>query len=582
MSLREGSVLGNYQIIGKLGEGGMGAVYKAVDSMLHRDVAIKALRPEISAQPDVLERFRSEAVLLAKLNHPSIAQLYSFFNEGGNFYMVMEFVAGETIERVIQQQGAMDWRRALKLTMQILDGLGEAHAANILHRDLKPANVMLTPAGKIKLMDFGIAQALGAARMTRQGRIIGTLEYLAPERIQGKPADTRSDLYSVGVMLFEMLSGKLPFQSDSEYELLQMQIQQAPPQLAVTGAQVPAEVEAAMGKALEKDPERRYASTEEFSGALGALLGTPTAAIAPAVAAAVPAVAVAAAAPAVPAPWKTWMAKPVFWLASAGVLVLAAGSIVMSTLHSRQPAPATVADMGQPGIYQPQQSALKIDSTPIVLTPQPAPTSQAPSPQAPPTPARATPRQPAQSQTQSPSPAPAAPPSTPAATPPPEPTPAAPPPMTVAERTPANVPPPPVAATPPQSTPSATRVVRLSDAHSVYVAGGQGELDGFIREEIQRQIGPRLRIAGSMTDADIIMRVTLDEPKGKGFASAGRIFGVKDRAEVRAVVIDAHTSHVMWQQGAGDRKPIVGAFHGESLKRVAERIIKEFRDSYSR
>ena len=123
---------------------------------------------------------------------------------------------------------------------------------------------------------------------------------------------------------------------------------------------------------------------------------------------------------------------------------------------------------------------------------------------------------------------------------------------------------------------------RLADAHSVYVAGGQGELDGYIRDEIQRQIGARLRLAASMADADIVMRVTLDEPKGKGLATAGRVFGVKDRAQVRAVVVDARTSHVIWQEGAGDHRLIIGAFHGESLKRVAERIVKEFRDSFSR
>ena len=123
MSLAEGALLGSYRILGKLGEGGMGAVYRAMDSMLNREVAIKALRPEIASQPDVLDRFRSEAVLLAKLNHPAIAQLYAFFSEGGQFYMVMEFVAGDTFERVIQQQGAIEWQRAAGYMIQILDGI---------------------------------------------------------------------------------------------------------------------------------------------------------------------------------------------------------------------------------------------------------------------------------------------------------------------------------------------------------------------------------------------------------------------------------------------------------------------------
>ena len=556
MSLAEGALLGSYRILGKLGEGGMGAVYRAMDSMLNREVAIKALRPEIASQPDVLDRFRSEAVLLAKLNHPAIAQLYAFFSEGGQFYMVMEFVAGDTFERVIQQQGAIEWQRAVGYMIQILDGIGHAHAAGILHRDLKPANVMLTPAGKIKLMDFGIAQALGGARMTRQGRIIGTLEYLAPERIQGRPADVRSDLYSVGVMLFEMLSGRLPFQSDSEYELLQMQIQQPLPALSGLGVQVPAEAEAAMRRALEKDPERRYANAEEFAAALAAL--APVRAT------------VAAAAAVQPkssgSKLQTLIAKPVFWLASAGVLILLAATIIFATLRSRQPAPVTIADSGQPQIYQPQPSSLKIDSTPVILAPHPVEDVQPAAVKA-----RATPKETAPATATVPSTMPTQ------TAPPPEPAPAPAPPSAI-ERTPAALPTAVPAATPP---PARGGIARLSDAHSVYVAGGQGELDGYIRDEMQRQLGGRLKLAASMADADVVMRVTLDEQRGK-LSSAGRVFGVKDHAQVRAVVVDTRTSHVIWQQGAGDRKPIIGAFHGESLKRLAERIVKEFRESYNR
>ena len=397
MSLAEGAVVGNYRILGKLGEGGMGTVYRAVDTMIHREVAVKALRPEIASQPDVLDRFRSEAVLLAKLNHPAIAQLYAFFSEGGQFYMVMEYVAGDTFERVIQQQGAMEWPRAFSYVTQILEGIGHAHAAGILHRDLKPANVMLTPAGRIKLMDFGIAQALGAARMTRQGRIIGTLEYLAPERIQGAPPDTRSDLYSVGVMLYEMLSGRLPFHSDSEYELLQQQIQKAPPEFSGLGVHVPAEVEAVVRTALEKEPGRRYADAEEFSAALAALLPsrrTASGAIAippqPAAVPVQPAVAAASAAPA--SQMQTLMAKPVFWLASAGALVVLALGIVFAALRTHQPAPVTVADVGQPQIYRPLPSTqpVPINTIPVDIVPtakEPTATTPAPPVPTPQTPA---------------------------------------------------------------------------------------------------------------------------------------------------------------------------------------------------
>ena len=175
----------------------------------------------------------------------------------------------------------MPWQRALGLTRQILEGIGHAHELGILHRDLKPANIMLTPSGKPNLMDFGIAQALGGPRLTREGRLIGTLEYIAPERVQGKPADVRSDLYSVGVLLYEMLTGRLPFESDSDYELMQAQVQKQAPALGELGIEVPRGVEQALMKALEKDPERRYRDAAEFAAGLAALLPAgPTAAAA--------------------------------------------------------------------------------------------------------------------------------------------------------------------------------------------------------------------------------------------------------------------------------------------------------------
>jgi serine/threonine-protein kinase len=586
MGLTEGALIGSYRILGKLGEGGMGAVYRAVDSMLNREVAIKALRPEIASQPDVLERFRSEAVLLAKLNHPAIAQLYAFFSEGGQFYMVMEYVAGDTFERVIQQQGAMGWQRAFGYMIQILDGISHAHAAGILHRDLKPANVMLTPTGKIKLMDFGIAQALGGARMTRQGRIIGTLEYLAPERIQGKPADIRSDLYAVGVMLFEMLSGRLPFHSESEYELLQQQIQQAPPTFGSLGVTVPPEVEAVVRTALEKDPERRYATAEDFAAALAALAPTRSGSagntgsrIIPApVPVALPTEAqVNAAAVALPVAAGSsgiqgWMAKPVFWLGSAGALLLIAATLLFASLRSR-PVPAALADSGQPPIFEPQQSSLKVDTTPVVIAPRPATEAapQAPVKEIPPAPVpvpqQVTPKQ-ARSTPRETTPSPSANPTQTPMQPVPVPAPTSSP---VVERT-ASIPPAPA----PNFQPARGGILRLSDARSIFVAGGQGELDGYIRQEIQQQLGVRMRLAASIADADVVMRVTLDEQRGK-LSSAGRMFGVKDHTQLRAVVVDARTSHVIWQQGAGDRK--IGSFRGESLKRLAERIVKELRQS---
>jgi len=271
---------GNYKILSTLGEGGMGTVYKAVDVMLEREVAIKMLRPEIASQPQIVERFRSEAITLAKLNHPSIATLYSFFRQGDQFFMVMEYVDGPTLDGVIHQ-GALRADRAVAILCQALDGIAHAHSLGILHRDLKPANIMLPKSGGVKVMDFGIARLLSAARMTRTGGLVGTLEYVAPERVRGQEADLRSDLYSMGIVLYEMLSGRVPFQSDTEYELMRAQLEQDPPALASLGVATPPGVEAALLKALAKHPEQRFASAAEFRAALlGASAPAPVSAAA--------------------------------------------------------------------------------------------------------------------------------------------------------------------------------------------------------------------------------------------------------------------------------------------------------------
>jgi serine/threonine-protein kinase len=221
-----GDIIGNYRIVRELGQGGMGAVYEGIDIMVERPVAIKMLKAELAGNPDVIERFRVEAVTLARLNHPCIATLYSFFREGENYYMVMEFVRGETLEDLIRRSGRLAAEYAADILAQTLDGMAHAHAMGVLHRDIKPANIMITGEGRVKVTDFGIARVLGSSRMTRDGRIIGTLEYLAPERIRGEEADVRSDLYSVGVVMYEAISGRLPFTADTDYDLMQAHLNQ--------------------------------------------------------------------------------------------------------------------------------------------------------------------------------------------------------------------------------------------------------------------------------------------------------------------------------------------------------------------
>ncbi|MFQ3583232.1 MAG: protein kinase [Chloracidobacterium sp.] len=264
-----GSVIGTYRVTDRLGAGGMGTVYRGVDVMLDRPVAIKVLKPELVANPQLIERFRTEAVLLGKLNHPNIATLYGFLPiDGQQFAMVMEFLPGTALDTLLHQSGAMPLPRVVPLFSGVLDAIGYAHRRGIIHRDIKPSNVIVLPDGMPKVMDFGIARAMGSSRQTRFGAIIGTLEYMSPEQIQGMETDARSDIYSLGIVLYEILTGRLPFIADNEYALLQAHIQSPPPPLRVFTPQIPEPVAQTVLRALEKDPGRRFQTAEEFKQAL--------------------------------------------------------------------------------------------------------------------------------------------------------------------------------------------------------------------------------------------------------------------------------------------------------------------------
>ncbi|MVM36933.1 protein kinase [Spirosoma sp. HMF3257] len=264
----KGRLIHHYRVESLLGEGGMGTVYKATDTHLERPVAVKMLHTHLVNQTSFMERFRNEALILARLNHPNIAVVYNFLQDGSDYFMAMEYVEGDSLETLIRKTGALPAAIAAEITRQGLEGLAHAHRKGILHRDIKPANLMLTPEGSVKLMDFGIARVIGNQRLTQVNRVIGTLEYMAPELVQGEAPSPASDLYAMGILLYELLSGKLPFASKTDYTLMQAIIREKPIALRKLNANVPKELEVIVHKALEKNPARRFADAKEFQKAL--------------------------------------------------------------------------------------------------------------------------------------------------------------------------------------------------------------------------------------------------------------------------------------------------------------------------
>jgi serine/threonine protein kinase len=262
-----GQKLGDYEILGILGAGGMGKVYKVRNTISDRVEAMKILLPDLVGQKDLADRFLREIKVLASLNHPNIAGLRTALTLDNQLVMIMEFVDGVTLASRLHQ-GAIPPTLAVKYIDQVLDALSYAHKQNIIHRDIKPANMMVTPDGTVKLMDFGIARSASDRSLTMTGTTLGSLNYMPPEQVKGDPADNRSDLYSLGVSLYEMVTGQLPFQADSNYAMMAAHLQEVPKPPIVLRAGIPEALNQIIVMALAKDPGQRFQSADAFRGAL--------------------------------------------------------------------------------------------------------------------------------------------------------------------------------------------------------------------------------------------------------------------------------------------------------------------------
>ena len=264
-----GTQVGNYLIEEKLGEGGMGTVYRALEVQLERRVAIKVLNADLAHNANIVERFRAEARAQANLMHPNIAVLYAFLVQDGNAMMVMEYIDGQNIQDIVRRNGPLPVQQAIPWFKQALAGIGAAHHLGIVHRDIKPSNLMLTRAGVVKVLDFGIAKVTGGGRaLTSAGTKLGTVFYMSPEQVQAGTVDSRSDIYSLGVTFYEMLTARVPFDSDSDFTVQKDHIQSPPPLPTAFAPGIPRGIEKIVLKALEKNPAERFQTVEEFSAAL--------------------------------------------------------------------------------------------------------------------------------------------------------------------------------------------------------------------------------------------------------------------------------------------------------------------------
>ncbi len=267
--ITRGTILaGRYEIIEELGKGGMGNVYRVVDNKINEEVALKLLKPEIAADKTILERFSNELKLARKIVHKNVGRMYHLGEDKGTHFITMEYVSGQDLKGLIRQTGQLAVGTVINIAKQVCDGMEEAHKLGVIHRDLKPNNIMIDREGNVRILDFGIARSLKEKGITGAGVIIGTPEYMSPEQVEGKEADQRADIYSLGVILYEMVTGRVPFEGDTPLSIAYKHKHEAPQDPRKINAQIPEDLSSLVLRCLEKDKEKRYQSSGELCAEL--------------------------------------------------------------------------------------------------------------------------------------------------------------------------------------------------------------------------------------------------------------------------------------------------------------------------
>lgn len=258
------SLEGRYQVLKELGRGGMGIVFQAHDKQLNEQVALKIISPMLSTDPESLARLKREVSSARRISHPNIIRIYDIGESNGLHFVSMEFFPGQNLREYIRNSGALSLIQGSHIVLQICEGLEAAHWQRIIHRDLKSQNVLIGPTGNVKIIDFGLARSSYMEGMTATGLILGTPEYMAPEQVSGKKTDERADIYSFGIILYEIFTGRLPFRGESAISVGFQQIRDDPPRPRDINPQIPEELERIILKALQKDPNKRYATVTEL------------------------------------------------------------------------------------------------------------------------------------------------------------------------------------------------------------------------------------------------------------------------------------------------------------------------------